>query len=208
MDNGTRVDESETPFVDVVFEIAGTSVPTEHAWSLWRALAQRLPWLEGEQGVGIHPLRVAPTGYGVALLARRARLALRMRRERVSDALALAGTTLELAGSVLVVGAGGARTLRAWTTLYARQVATGVADGSAFEEDAVRRIAAMGIDCECISGRRRTLLAGDREVVAFGLALHNVKPGDSLRVQCEGIGAERVLGCGIFVPHKSIAALV
>jgi CRISPR-associated protein Cas6 len=201
------VDEIEAPFVDVVFEIAGASVPAEHAWPLWRALAHRLPWLENEEGAGIHPLRVAPTGYGVALLARRARLALRLRRERVTDVLSLSGATLDVAGSTLIVGAGAERELRAWATLYARQVATGVAEGSAFQDDAVRQLASMGIDCECISGRRRTLMAGDREVVGFGLALHNVKPGDSLRVQCEGIGVERALGCGIFVPHKSIAAV-
>jgi CRISPR-associated protein Cas6 len=201
------VDESEAPYVDVLFEIAGTSVPAEHAWPLWRALAGRLPWLDEEQGAGIHPLRVAPTDYGAALLARRARLALRVRRERVPDALTLAGATLDVAGSTLVVGAGGERALRAWATLYARQVTTGVADEAQFQEDAVRRLAAMGVACECISGRRRTFVAGDREIVAFGLALHNVMPGDSLRVQCEGIGGERVLGCGIFVPHKSIAAV-
>jgi CRISPR-associated protein Cas6 len=201
------VDEGEAPYVDVVFELAGTSVPAEHAWPLWRALAHRLPWLLGEEGAGVHPLRVAPTGYGVALLARRARLALRVRRERVPDALTLAGATLDVAGSALVVGAGIERELRAWATLYARAVATGVVDEAAFQEDAVRRLAAMDIACECISGRRWAFVAGDREVVAFGLALHNVKPEDSLRVQCEGIGAERALGCGILVPHRSIAAV-
>lgn len=201
------MDEGEAAYVDVVFEIAGTSVPADHAWPLWRALAHRLPWLADEEGVGIHPLRVAPTGYGVALLARRARLALRVRRERVLDALTLTGAALDVAGSALMVGAGGERPLRAWATLYARQVATGVVDEAAFQEDAVRRLAATGVVCECISGRRRTFLAGTREIVVFGLALHNVKPGDSLRVQCEGMGGERVLGCGIFVPHKSIAAV-
>jgi CRISPR-associated protein Cas6 len=202
------VESSEAPFVDVVFEIAGTSVPAEHAWALWRAVACRLPWLEGEEGAGIHPLRVAPTGYGVALLARRARLALRVRRERVPEALLLSGATLDVAGSPLVVGAGGERTLRAWATLHARQVAIGISDAAEFQADVERRLSALGIDCECISGRRRTLSAGDREVVAYALALHNMRPGDSLRVQCEGIGAERALGCGIFVPHKSIAAVV
>jgi len=195
------------PFVDVVFELAGTSVPAEYAWPLWRALVVRLPWLEDDAGAGVHPLRVAPTGYGLALLARRARLALRLRRERATASLALAGATLDVAGSALVVGGGVERPLWPWATLYARQVVTGSADATAFEQEAAGRLVAMGIGCESISGLRRTLLAGGREIVAFGLALNNVKRADSLRLQCEGIGTERALGCGLFVPHKSMAAV-
>lgn len=195
------------PFVDVVFELAGTSVPAEYAWPLWRALAARLPWLEDEDGAGVHPLRVAPTGYGIALLARRARLALRVPRARVPAAMALEGAALDVAGSALTVGTGVERPLWPWATLHARQVVTGSADPASFEQDAAGRLAAMGIGCESISGRRRTLLAGDREIVAFALAVNNVKRADSLRLQCEGIGTERVLGCGVFVPHKSMAAV-
>ena len=197
----------EAAYVDVVFEIAGASVPAEHAWPLWRALVERLPWLEREVGVGVHPLRTAPTGYGVALLARRARLVLRVRRDLVEPTLALAGSTLDVAGSALAVGAGGARPLHAWATLHARQVATGAGDAAAFQDDVTRQLAAMSIDCECISGRRRSFVAGGREIVGYSLVLHGVRPTDSLRVQSEGIGADRALGCGIFVPHKSIAAV-
>lgn len=201
------MDEGDAPFVDVVFELAGKDVPAEYAWPLWRALAARLPWLEDVGGAGVHPLRVAPTGYGIALLARRARLGLRLPRERVPAALALEGATLDVAGSLLVVGAGTQRPLWPWGTLYARQVVTGSADALSFEQDAARTLTAMGIGCQSISGRRHTLLAGDREIVAFALALNNVERGDSLRLQCEGMGSERALGCGLFVPHKSMAAV-
>lgn len=201
------MDEGNLPVVDVVFELAGAGVPAEYAWPLWRALAAWLPWLDSDDGAGVHPLRVAPTGYGVALLARRARLTLRVHRERVPAALALQGATLDVGGSPLVVGPGVERPLWPWATLHARQVATGSDDAAAFEQDAARRLVAMGIGCESLSGRRRTLLAGEREIVAFALALHNVKRDDSLRLQCEGIGTERRLGCGIFVPHKSMAAV-
>ena len=47
--------------------------------------------------------------------------------------------------------------------------------------------------------------AGGREVLAYGLALHGLSPADSVRVQGEGLGPHRRLGCGIFVPHKAIA---
>ena len=63
----------------------------------------------------------------------------------------------------------------------------------------------MGIHGEIISGRPRRLAAGGQEVLAYGLALHGLSPADSLRVQGEGLGPHRRLGCGIFVPHKAIA---
>ncbi len=49
--------------------------------------------------------------------------------------------------------------------------------------------------------------AGAREIAGFSVVLHGVKPADSLRLQFEGMGGERGLGWGIFVPHKSIAAV-
>jgi hypothetical protein len=44
-------------------------------------------------------------------------------------------------------------------------------------------------------------------VVGYSVALVGLSPEESLVVQCEGVGGERRLGWGIFVPHKSIAAL-
>ncbi|MEK7361238.1 MAG: type I-MYXAN CRISPR-associated protein Cas6/Cmx6, partial [Pseudomonadota bacterium] len=32
-------------------------------------------------------------------------------------------------------------------------------------------------------------------------------PEHSLRMQATGLGAERKLGCGLFIPHKSAAAV-
>ncbi len=37
--------------------------------------------------------------------------------------------------------------------------------------------------------------------------LDGLSAGDSLRVQQHGLGAHRRLGCGVFVPHRSAAAV-
>ena len=37
--------------------------------------------------------------------------------------------------------------------------------------------------------------------------LHGLSAADSLTVQRAGIGPHRALGCGLFVPHKSAAAV-
>jgi CRISPR-associated protein Cas6 len=195
---------TDAEVVDVVFAVAGESLPADHAHALLRETVRCLPWFESDPWAGIHPLRTAPTTYGVALLARRAKLVLRLTRGRLADARALEGLTLDIAGNLLQVGAGTERPLRPFATLHALRVVTGARDEKDFHGDVVARLETLGIDCDFISGRRQALRRGDQEMVGFSLALHGLNPDDSLRVQREGVGDERRLGCGIFIPHKSI----
>ncbi len=193
--------------VDVVFGLEGTSLPAEYAYELWREVRQRLPWLADEAGAGIHPLKTSPGGEGVVLLARRAKLVLRMPERRIRDALPLAGSRLDV-GTGLAVSEGAAKPLHPWHTLHAQQVATSARDEAAFGDEVARWLAARAVVCEFITGRRRTHRAGAREITGFSVVLHGVKPADSLSLQFEGIGDERGLGWGLFVPYKSILAVV
>jgi len=199
------VTEGDAAAIDVVFGIAGKSLPSEHAYALWHATVRWLPWLGAEPRAGIHRLRTAPTGYGVALLANRAKLTLRVPQRRLAEALLLAGRTLEVGGSRLAVGGGTARALRPWATLHAEHVAAGAAGEAGFEDEVAQWLKALGVAADFITGRRRRVMAGEREVVGFSVVLHGLAPEASLQMQCEGMGADRALGCGIFIPHKAIA---
>lgn len=192
--------------VDVVFDVEGRSLPADYAWPLLRALEARLPWLAHEAAAGVHPLRVATTTYGVVLLAQRARLTLRLPEARVDDSRALEGARLDVAGSALAVGAGRLRTLAPSATLAAQRVASTVVDLAAFEAEVARTLADRGIAAGIIAGGRRQGRAGDRDIAGFALSLHGLPPADSVRIQSEGIGGERRVGWGIFVPAKAIAA--
>jgi CRISPR-associated protein Cas6 len=197
----------DAPMVDVVFDAAGKTLPAEHAFGLWRAIVRWLPWFEGEARAGIHRLRTAPTGYGVVLLARRAKLALRVPERRLGETLALAGKTLDVDGSVLVIGAGVVRPLSPWATLHAAHVAVGIGGEARFQDEVAQWLTALGLANEFITGRRRTVAAAGREIAGFSVVLPGLGHADSLRVQFEGMGGDRALGCGIFVPYKSIAAV-
>ena len=199
--------EIHAPVVDVAFSVEGTSVPAEHDWPLLRAVEGRLPWFAAEALAGIHPLRTVQTSYGIALLAQRAKLVLRLPAARLPDALRLQDAAFDVGGSALRVGKGNARTLRPSATLSAHRVATDTGDDAAFEADVARSLQRMGIDCGFISGRRRQGTAGGREIAGFALTLHGLGTADSLRIQCEGLGGDRRLGWGIFVPAKAIAGL-
>ncbi len=197
--------DADVPAVDVVFEVAGERVPADYAALLARAVVAVLPWLEREPRAGIHPLRAAPSTHGMLVLARRARLVLRVPAARAAAALALRGSTLEVAQERLRVGAAAEHPLTPSSTLYARRVVTGAHDERAFHDDVAHWLAESGLRCDFISGRASRIAAGASEIVGHGLALHGLSPADSLRAQGEGCGGERLLGCGIFVPHKAIA---
>jgi len=206
-DGEMPVPEIHAPVVDVAFSVEGTSVPAEHDWPLLRAVEGRLPWFAAEALAGIHPLRIVQTSYGIALLAQRAKLVLRLPAARLPDALRLQDAAFDVGGSALRVGKGNARTLRPSATLSAHRVATDTGDDAAFEADVARSLQRMGIDCGFISGRRRQGTAGGREIAGFALTLHGLGTADSLRIQCEGLGGDRRLGWGIFVPAKAIAGI-
>jgi len=198
------VPEPDAPVVDVAFDVGGTSLPADHEWPLLRALEARLPWFADEARVGIHPMRAVQTSYGIVLLAQRAKLVLRLPEARLADALLLQDALLEVGGSTLRIGSGNARPLRASATLSAQRVATDAGDDAAFEADVAQALQRMGVACGLIAGRRRHGDAGGRNVAGFALTLHGLGAVDSLRIQGEGIGGDRRLGWGIFVPAKAI----
>jgi CRISPR-associated protein Cas6 len=201
------MNERVNDVVDVAFAVAGVTLPRDYAFALFRAVVTHLPWFETEQGAGIHPLRGAPTDYGVMLLPRRARLVLRLPRNRVADASALTGRTMSIGGRALEVGVATVRELQPYGALYAHLVATGCDEEQRFLAGIASQLKALAAQCALICGRRRSVRAADREVVGFGLMLHELVPEQSLLLQRVGLGAERRLGCGILVPHRLAAAV-
>jgi CRISPR-associated protein Cas6 len=204
-DAGVSGQRIGVPAVDVLFELSGSHVPADYASALAVAVSAVLPWFAAEPHAGIHPLRAAPSTHGTLVLARRARLMVRVPDARATQALALAGRRLDLQGEPVTVGAGHLKALAPSATLYAQRVATSARDEPEFHGDVVRWLAALGVRCEFITGRARSVRDEGRDVVGYSLALHGLAPADSLRVQADGIGGERRLGFGIFVPHKAIA---
>ena len=190
--------------VDVAFSLRGATIPTDHGWHLFRLLAERLDWLAAEDYAGVHPIRGSRAVAGEVYLGARARLMLRLPRERVEASLA--GARLAL-GKGIEVGGARLRPLFAHGTLYSPFVATGTADEAGFERDVSAELQSAGIACKVICGRMRRAQAQDAEIVGFSLMLHELTPEDSLRMQAAGLGAQRKLGCGIFIPHKSAGAV-
>lgn len=194
--------------VDLVFGLRGSAIALDYADRLQRELSDRLPWLVEDASIGVHPLAGVSRGDAETYLTRRARLSLRLPRELCDAAGALAGATFDLGGTVEVVGKPLQRPLQASAVLYSAFVVIGETDEVKFLDACAERIAGMGVSGELIVGRARRESGNEGERYGYSLMIHGLKPEHSLHVQRLGLGSERQRGCGIFVPHKSLAAVV
>lgn len=199
---------SEAPeIVDVRFALQGSSVPFDHAEALWQAVRRVLPWLEEEALAGVHPISGLSPGEGVWYLARRSHLTLRLPRRRVADAQALVGARLDLAGSMLEVGASSEKVLPEAPVLYSKFVTFGGGDApdeEQFYAACQRALAALRlVPRSLVCGKRQTARTGDGVLHGFSLMVNGLDAEGALRLMQHGLGIGRKRGCGIFVPHKS-----
>jgi CRISPR-associated protein Cas6 len=193
--------------VDAVFALDGQALPREHAQALREALCAQLAWLASEPHAGIHPIKMVLGNEQQALLSRRARLLLRVRLRRMQALTALTGIELDVGGHRVRLGTPHVRKLVPHATVYAYRVASDSADEAQFMAAVGRELAQLEIAGERVCGKHQRMTLAGRTLDAFSLMLHGLAPEQSLRLQQHGLGPHRLWGCGIFVPHKSAAAV-
>lgn len=199
--------EEASRFVDVTFPLRGRAVALDYAERLWDELVAAVPELEALAGLAVHPLAGVSRGDTEIYFTRRARLSLRLPVSGVALAQALVGRAFDLGGAVEVSGAPTARELMPSRVLYSPFVSIGETDERQFLPACLAALAALSIQGELIVGRAQQGCANGRQWHGYSLMVHELKPEQSLVLQQHGLGHDRRYGCGIFVPHKSLAAV-
>lgn len=195
---------------DIMFSLRGSTVMPEYAAPLWQALRASLPWLAEEPAAAIHPLARVSRGQGALFLGRHTRLILRLPLRRVAEAYELCGRMLDIGTSTKIeVGTASLRPLRPAAVQYSPLVTLGNASEAEFLVEAERLLSGLDIDCHLVCGKAQAVQGEESEGMLQGnsLMLHGLTLENSLRIQHAGLGAGRKLGCGIFVPHKTVAAV-
>jgi CRISPR-associated protein Cas6 len=193
--------------VDVAFALEGLTLPRDHAQVLQQALCQAVPWLGAAELAGVHPVKLVPGTAAVAMLSKRTRLLIRLGSERARDLMSVSGLSLDIAGNPLRLGDAQQRELQPHSTLYAYRVASDTQDEVEFMAKVYRELADLAIGGERVCGKHQCMQVSGQPMDTFSLMLHALAPEQSLRLQQHGLGTHRLLGCGIFVPHKSAAAV-
>lgn len=197
--------------IDLQFDLVGSTVPAENAQLLSDAILTLLPWLGEDGGSGIQHLKGAETNSGDATLNinRRTKLFIRTPKTRVADMQQIVGKTLQLGAHVLALGSFKTREFSPFANIYAHFVDTGSTTEEQFVQDVMRELdERFQLHCGFICGKRQSLQSASGPLSGYSLMLHDVPPHKSLQLQDEGMGRNRLLGCGIFIPHKSIAPVV
>ena len=214
-----RVEEAKAPsssMVDVAFAITCKVLPVDHAHALRRALEAALPWLGAEERAGIHAIHGAESGNGwirpdseagaLLQLSRRTRMVLRVPTERVDEVRALEGQTLDIAGYPLQVGAVSVRALQPSATLFARYVVSEQDENEqAFLDRVAGSLRRMGVPPrKLLCGKSHVIVTPEGPLQTRSLMVADLDAADSVRLQEQGIGPGRKLGCGLMVPYKGI----
>ncbi|MDK9702626.1 MAG: type I-MYXAN CRISPR-associated protein Cas6/Cmx6 [Sulfuritalea sp.] len=200
--------EASALMVDVVFSLEEATLVEDHADALSLAVRRALPWFDDEPEAGILPLSGLAHGNGQSYVGRRSRLALRLPIHRSASADSLAGVRLDLDGAWLAVGASSIRPLLpARGVVYSHLVSVGTDDEIDFIARCKALLAERGLKPQLITGKAGQLHTAQGLVRGFSLMLHGLAAAESLAMQEAGLGAHRALGCGIFIPHKSVVAV-
>ena len=201
--------------VDVRYRIRCRALPVDHARDLRSALLAVWPWLADEPLAGVHTIHGAESGNGwirpddpatYLPLSRRTRLALRLPYHRLEEARGLSGGTLQVGPDPVVIEDSRLHPLQAQGTAFARYVAIEAEDEEEFLSLCAEQLQAIGIEAPRMMAGRTHIVAGSSAPLhCCSLMLDGLDPEPSLNLQRHGLGPERLLGCGLFLPHKSIA---
>lgn len=206
---------NESPKIIVQFPIAGKQLPADHGYLLYSALSQIKPELHnlpaGEKWLGVELISGVPFDRGViALPTRGANLRLRLPADKFGEVIPLAGKQFEIDGHKIRVGIPIAHPLQPAPILYSRIVTfRNSLTIEKFLETANRDLtekleitAKLEIPKETRSRHRRIITIKGKKVVGFSLIARDLTDEDSLKLQSEGLGGRRTMGCGIFNPIR------
>lgn len=218
-DKSTEPPEIGDDVVDLVFGTDCRGLPVDHAYDLAQAIQDVLPWLIDESGAGIHTIHGAASGNGwtrpenpgdLLLFSRRTKFILRVPNHRIDAAKKLQGETLDVGGYALALKTATQRPLSTLTTLFTRYL---VADQSLENEEQVMDWVAAQLKPldiqprKMLCGTMHSIKTPQGDVQTRSLMIADLEYDESLRLQQQGLGPHRMLGCGLFIPHKGIQTL-
>ena len=204
------------PIIDLSFVLVGTTFPLDHGYCLFSAICRVVPGLHGDRRIGVHPIRGRQVAPGMLTLDDRSRLKLRLPSEEIAPCIALAGQTLDLDDHRLQVGIPRVEALVPAANLASRLVTFRHALApSDLEEDVRRELARLEISgtAHLVSSSRpafareplrRVLKVREKRVVGYALRVTGLTAEESIRLQEEGLGGRRRMGCGVFAPWRVV----
>jgi CRISPR-associated endonuclease/helicase Cas3 len=201
--------------INLVFPVKGTTLYADHNYRLLASLSEKIPELHDFQGLAINTVSGIPDNNGKIALTSSSRLCLRLPVEAISLVYPLVGQTLNISGCSIKLGNPEIQTLQPFESLKARLVTIkGYIEPETFLKAAYRQLQALEIQSNIGipannkgEPKRLTLKINkpnrDYTIIGFSLVVSDLNEDDSIKLQIQGLGGKRRLGCGVFYPNLS-----
>ena len=200
---------------DAVFAIRAKVLPVDHAYLLSQALLKHLPWL-ATVNAGIFDISVADgNGWkqdesGLYYPSKRSKLNIRIPQKKLESAQTLVGETLNLGEySVDIVKILKSKLMSDMQIIFAKHVVCNeYVSEKEFLQTSFTQLQALDIQPKkMMAGLKRSISTADGTIHTRSLMVADLRKVESVRLQEQGLGEHRLLGCGLFLPQKGIESV-
>lgn len=189
------------PKFDLCFNILGRQIHVDHGFALYGAISRVLPQLHENNSVGIKLIRGRYIGGGLLYITPFSELVLRLPASGITQYIRLAGKRLGILGENLTVGVPKTKALVPAASLYSHLVTTkNGTDQQRFESEISKQVQALNSQGKISVGKRRTFSVHGKQVVGYSVMINELTAEESIKLQEQGLGGRRKMGCGFFEP--------
>lgn len=204
--------------IDLSFKIDCPILPVDYTWLLYNAISEHIPWINDIRGAGIMPLPILNEGNGwyraenpddLLNLSKRTRLTLRIPSKKREEVEALAGKTLQVGEYGMKLTRASVKPLSKETNIWSHYiVANPEEDEEQFLDNTIEQLRETNIHPrKAICGKTHEIKVPDDVLFTRSLMLADLEINESIKLQQNGLGEHGHLGCGLFIPHKSVSAI-
>jgi CRISPR-associated protein Cas6 len=196
------------PYVELSFGVIGETLPADHGYGLYSAIAHLCPMVHEQEGLSISTISGEPDRQGKISLSKSSQLKIRLPYEadKIALILPLAGKTLKIGSHNIQLSIPQIFPLRPFDKLRSRIVTIKkFQDPKSFLDAVKRQMDVLGIQGnsfvpldELGQPSRKAIKIKTFSVVGFGLVVTDLNDEDSLKLQAYGLGGKHRMGCGIF----------
>lgn len=204
------VDSQLEPIFELCFRVMGKYAPADHGYALMAASVHVIPQIHHNKNLSILTISGIPDKKGKIILTEQSRLRIRIPITQIPLIYKLAGKSIRLGIHEIQIGIPEIFMLKPSTKLRSRIVVIkGYQEPQSFLSAAQRQLAELEISGEIYIPKnkqgefcRKTIKVKHHTVVGFTTIVSGLNDEDSLKLQEQGIGGKRRMGCGYFVPCK------
>ena len=206
----------DSDMAELSFSVNCRELPYDHAYELSSEILNLIPQIKNDKRNSIQTLHGPMSGNGWVRpdsenipLSKRAKLMMRINKNQIDDIKDIEGKEIKLFGNSLKIGISKVKNFLIVKDLFCRFV---ISDNKISEDDFLEKIQMelrnFNVNIKkALCGKSMTINFAKKTVYTRSLMIADLSKEESLKLQEEGVGGEKLYGCGIFLPHKSIDAV-